>query len=74
MYLDKNTGLPVIGQSASGGDGSGECDLSFVTAQAEDIRQGKVGASPTGSPVYGTATGGGDTSREAITKAVLIFG
>lgn len=72
MYLDKNTGLPVIGQSAPGGDGSGECDLSFVTAEAEDIRQGKVGASPTGSPVYGTATGA--SSRDEVTKAVLIFG
>lgn len=74
MYLDKNTGLPVIGQSAPGGDGSGECDLSFVTAEAVDIRQGKVGASPTGSPLYGTATGGEGASRDEVAKAVLIFG
>ncbi|MBR2625339.1 MAG: LamG domain-containing protein [Lentisphaeria bacterium] len=44
-YADAVSALP---------SGDGSVDLSFVTAQAGDIRSGKVGASSTGTPVIGT--------------------
>lgn len=52
-YLDKETGLTLPG-SAPGESGGGGVDLSFITAEAEDIRAGKVGASPSGGQRVGT--------------------
>ncbi len=47
----------------------GDVDLSFVTASAEHILTGKVGADRNGNPVYGTLeiTGGGDIDLTGVT-------
>lgn len=72
--LDKNTGLILPGSSA-GESGGGGADLSFITAEAADIKQGKIGADRSGNPVHGTLDGssGGYTKADVV-KNVLIFG
>lgn len=49
--------------------GGGDIDLSFVTASAEHILTGKVGADRNGNPVYGTleVTGGSDIDLTGVT-------
>ena len=50
--------------------------LSFITAAADDIRSGKVGADTSGNPVYGTlvpGSGGGDVSSDEVKKFAIIF-
>ena len=71
MQLDKNTGLVMPG-TAAGASGGEAVDLSFVTADAADIRAGKIGCSAKGSPIYGTLEGG--YSQSDIVKNVLLFG
>ena len=73
--LDKDTGLILPGSSVGDSGGGGGADLSFITAAAADIRQGKVGADRSGNPVYGTLDGSsGGYTKEDVIKNVIIFG
>ena len=49
------------------GGGSGDIDLSFVTAEAGDILSGKVGADQNGDPVYGTLELDSDIDLSGVT-------
>jgi hypothetical protein len=57
-------GKPVYGTYKP--QGSSSVDLSFITAEAGDIRSGKVGADANGNPVHGTLVpdSGGSGSGE----------
>lgn len=54
-----------------GTTGGGSIDLSFITAEAEDILEGKVGADTSGNPVYGTLVPG--ASSDEVKKFAIIF-
>lgn len=66
------TGLPMAVVVSGGG---GSIDLSFITAEAEDILSGKVGADKDGNPVYGTLEmgGGGESDSGLTTLTVTEF-
>lgn len=67
-----NTGKPTPEYSSG-------VDLSFVTAEAGDIIEGKVGADSNGNPVYGSLkTGGGEmqfyvcTEYEGVVEKIVV--
>ena len=69
------TGLPMAVVVSGGGEGGGSIDLSFITANAEDILSGKIGSDKNGNPVYGTLemSGGGGSDSGLSTVTVTEF-
>lgn len=67
------TGAAIATISNGSGGSGGSIDLSFITAGAEDILEGKVGADVDGNPVYGTLIIPGGSSMEFY-KCAAVYG